>query len=463
MVSYKTPGVYVEEIPKLPPSIAAVETAIPVFIGYTEKAMRREEDDLRDTSHRITSLFDYVRFYGEAKKETGIRVTITQSNPRQPAVLNGKIENASYYKMYYALQAFYANGGGPAYIISIGDYSAAPVVDLASLLRGLGELEKVDEVTLIVFPDAQGVSSASDYYTLYGEAMDQCEKLGDRFTVMDVWLDPSDPEADHIQTLRNSTPSEINTLKYGAAYYPNLDMGFDYQYNEADVMVVQNGGNTTLPELKSTRNDLYNLALNAINQIPMTMPPSPAVVGQYATVDNTRGVWKAPANVNIDFAIKPVVKITDEEQENINVDVVAGKSVNAIRAFTGRGPAIIWGARTLAGNDNEWRYVSVRRFFNFVEESVKKATAQFVFEPNDKNTWTRVRSMIENFLVLQWRAGALMGVTPEEAFYVRVGLNVTMDEFDIFEGRMIIEIGMAVVRPAEFIILRFSHKMLQES
>jgi phage tail sheath protein FI len=98
-----------------------------------------------------------------------------------------------------------------------------------------------------------------------------------------------------------------------------------------------------------------------------------------------------------------------------------------------------------------------------VEESVKKATIQFVFEPNDLNTWTVVKSMIENFLVKQWKAGALMGTTPEEAFYVKVGLNETMTELDIWEGRMIVEIGMAAVRPAEFIILKFSHKMLQES
>ncbi len=165
--------------------------------------------------------------------------------------------------------------------------------------------------------------------------------------------------------------------------------------------------------------------------------------------------------MNIDFVIKPALKITDSEQEDLNVDVVAGKSVNIIRSFTGRGPAIIWGARTLAGNSNEWRYIPVRRFFNMVEESVAKASAQFVFEPNDLNTWTRVKSMIQNFLVQQWRAGALMGTTPEQAFYVSVGFDETMSALDILEGRMIVEIGMAVVRPAEFIILRFSHKMIE--
>ncbi len=188
-----------------------------------------------------------------------------------------------------------------------------------------------------------------------------------------------------------------------------------------------------------------------------TLPPSGTVAGIYASVDHSRGVWKAPANVSINSIVGPAVKIDSKDQEDLNVHTT-GKSVNAIRAFTGKG-TLLWGARTLAGNDNEWRYVPVRRFFIMVEESTRKASEPFVFEPNDANTWVKVRAMIENFLILQWRAGALQGAKPDEAFYVRVGLNQTMTAQDILEGNMIIEIGMAVVRPAEFIILRFSHKM----
>jgi uncharacterized protein len=206
---------------------------------------------------------------------------------------------------------------------------------------------------------------------------------------------------------------------------------------------------------------VYKGIINAIGKQGVVLPPSGAVVGIYAMVDRERGVWKAPANVSITAVKGPVVNVTHEDQESLNVDTEAGKSVNAIRAFTGKG-TLIWGARTLAGNDNEWRYVPVRRFFNMVEESVKKATAQFVFEPNDANTWVKVRAMIENFLTLQWRAGALAGAKQEHAFYVRVGLGQTMTAEDILNGYMHVEIGMAVVRPAEFIILKFSHKM-QES
>ena len=197
-----------------------------------------------------------------------------------------------------------------------------------------------------------------------------------------------------------------------------------------------------------------------IEQTMAVLPTGGAVAGVYASVDRTRGVWKAPANVSLNGVSAPAVKINDEAQGDLNVHTT-GKSVNAIRAFTGKGN-LIWGARTLDGNSNEWRYIPVRRFFNMAEESIKKATVPFTFEPNDANTWVRVRAMIENFLTLQWRAGALAGEKTAQAFYVKVGLGETMTAQDILEGRMIVEIGMAVVRPAEFIILKFAHKM-QES
>ena len=206
---------------------------------------------------------------------------------------------------------------------------------------------------------------------------------------------------------------------------------------------------------------LYATIVSAAENTSIVLPPSGAGVGVYAAIDSARGVWKAPANFGLSNVIGPTVFMNDKDQEEINVDTNAGKSINAIRSFTGKG-TLIWGARTLAGNDNEWRYVPVRRFFIMAEQSIKNATAQFVFEPNDANTWVRVRAMIENFLALQWEAGALAGRVREEAFFVSVGLGKTMTSEDVLGGYMIVEIGMAVVRPAEFIVLRFSHKM-QES
>ena len=205
---------------------------------------------------------------------------------------------------------------------------------------------------------------------------------------------------------------------------------------------------------------IFTAAKEEIERTMALLPPSGSVAGVYAAVDRSRGVWKAPANVSLSGISASAVKINDESQAGLNVHTT-GKSINAIRTFTGKG-ILIWGARTLDGNSNEWRYIPVRRFFNMAEESIKKATVPFTFEPNDANTWIRVRAMIENFLTLQWRAGALAGEKTTHAFYVKVGLGETMTALDILEGRMIVEIGMAVVRPAEFIVLKFAHKM-QES
>lgn len=211
-------------------------------------------------------------------------------------------------------------------------------------------------------------------------------------------------------------------------------------------------------EVLRATHPLLQRAFEALGREAAILPPSGAVAGIYAYMDNSRGVWKAPANTSLSSVVEPVVKLDARDQENLNVDVDAGKSINAIRAFAGKG-TLVWGARTLAGNDNEWRYISVRRFYNMAEESIKKSTYWAIFEPNDANTWVRVRSMIENYLTQQWRDGALAGAKPDEAFFVKVGLGVTMTPQDVLEGRMFVEIGMAVVRPAEFIILKFSHKM----
>jgi len=478
MADYKTPGVYIEEIPKLPPSIASVETAIPAFIGYTQAARLKEDGDLLNVPRRIETLLQYQQYFGGANPEAGIEVTIDATQPGTIDV-QGKINPAarSNYLMYYSLQLFFANGGGPCYIVSVGDYvSKGGQVLRTDLETGLAQVAKIMEVTLLVFPDAMNLPSAADYYTIHEEAITQCVNLKNRFTVMDVYrsaANANDWGAD-VQALRDTVAGTTDFLKYAAVYFPRIQTQVPFSYTDPstgrdnDTLVKITGKGTgdigaTLADVKMTNNAYYYMAKNAIINIPNLLPATSAVLGVYAQVDNARGVWKAPANVNIAFAISPEVLITHDEQQTLNVDVTAGKSINVIRSFPGRGPAIIWGARTLAGNDNEWRYVSVRRFFIMVEESTKNATEQFVFEPNDINTWIRVKSMIENYLTQQWKAGALMGTTTREAFYVLVGLGQTMTELDIWEGRMIVEIGLAVVRPAEFIILRFMHKMLQQS
>lgn len=480
MSNFTTPGVYIQEISTLPASIAAVETAIPAFIGHTQKA---DGGSLRVPT-RITSMLEYEAIFGGPNLE-GVSVSIQDiysGLDGQPATLQTRKITASLtgapspFKMYHSLRHYFDNGGGPCYIVSVNTYSSNPSNEGSavpgSLRHGLAMLEKVDEPTLIVFPDYM---TMAEFQPVYTDALAQCNKLQDRFVIMDVKENTPNPFQDAVNFRDNGIGS--GNLKYGAAYYPNLKTSYSYGFSPAAINLTQTHeyrglgtsnpliSNTlngvTLASLETTDPSLYRAIFAEINKLKVELPPSPAVAGVYARVDSQRGVWKAPANEDIRGIVGPGVKITNEQQASLNVDASSGKSINAIRTFTGKG-TLIWGARTLAGNDNEWRYVPVRRLFIFIEESVKKATEFVVFEPNDANTWLRVKTMIENFLSKLWRDGALAGAKPEDAFFVKVGLGVTMTAQDILEGRMNVEIGLAAVRPAEFIILKFSHK-LQEA
>ncbi|MBC7913220.1 MAG: phage tail sheath family protein [Pyrinomonadaceae bacterium] len=190
------------------------------------------------------------------------------------------------------------------------------------------------------------------------------------------------------------------------------------------------------------------------------VPPSGAMAGIYSMVDSTRGVWKAPANVSVAMVSEPSVNVSHVEQEKLNVDVIAGKSINVIRAFPGIG-TLVWGGSTLDGNSLDWRYINVRRTLIMIEQSLKLATRAYVFEPNDANTWVTVKSMIINFLTNLWKQGALAGAAPEQAFDVQIGLGATMTPTDVLEGKMLISVKVAVVRPAEFIVITFEQQLQQ--
>jgi phage tail sheath protein FI len=467
--SIKTPGVYIEEVSKFPPSVAQVETAIPAFFGFTQKAMERRPDDLQNKAKRIRSMAEYIQYYGGAPDQATILSVGGDNLPN-----GARVETPSSYRMFYSLQMYFANGGGPCYIVSLGDYEDSILI--GNFTTGLDIAKKIDEITLYVFPDAHGLNNINTYHSLYSSAIAACAALQDRFCIVDVRmteLDPADIMAP-VNAFRSGNLGDAGAHKYSAAYYPWVTTVLNYTSSDEQITIdhtMSDGSDgpldgVTLAAAKVganaalITNEFENKVKGVLLDVYVDLPPSSLIAGVYAGTDRTRGVWKAPANVGLSSIVGPTAIISHEDQMDMNIHS-SGRSVNAIRSFTGKG-TLVWGARTLAGNDNEWRYVSVRRFFKMVEESVKKASEQFVFEPNDANTWVKVRAMIENFLTLQWRAGALAGAKPEHAFYVKVGLGSTMTALDILEGRMIVEIGMAAVRPAEFIILRFSHKM-QES
>lgn len=483
MPTYRTPDVYVEEIPTFPPSVAEVGSAIPAFVGYTEKAMRTVVGELKLKPTKISSLKEFENLFGFPDADD-IEVDVTTDANGIPVGATAKSIDAtepdkekSSYCLYYAVKMYFDNGGAQCYIISAAQYEDTNTVDKTALLAGLDVVAMEDEPTLLVVPEATQLDLAG-YSEVVGRMLKQCKELRDRFAILDVWkgnwpketkikikVGTEEKEKDIIQANRDSWSGE---LKFGAAYYPFLRTTLTrYTRSDEKNVKVKVGSATDRvplselndPDKKTSYNTTaYNLAKAALKDQFVCVPPSGAIAGVYAATDAARGVWKAPANVALADVLEPVVKLTNARQEDLNVDSTAGKSVNALRAFAGKG-TMVWGARTLAGNDNEWRYIPVRRFFNMVEESIKKTTYWAMFEPNEANTWVKVRGMIENYLTDKWRDGALAGATPKDAFFVKCGLGSTMSAQDILEGKMNVEVGMAVVRPAEFIVLKFSHKL----
>jgi phage tail sheath protein FI len=460
MPTYKTPDVYVEEISTFPPSVAEVGTAIPAFVGYTEKAAAPgSAASLTLKPTKIYSLAEFEGNFGFPKADT-IKIRITGDAAAGYKVAEVKVNDADpatalpSYPLYYAVKMYFDNGGGQCYIVSVGSHTEA--IEDADLVAGLAAVALEDEPTLLVVPGAVKLANIAHYQSVITAMLNQCDTLKDRFAVIDLHAGKDDPA-----TAAGNRNNLIGNLKYGAAYYPFLKTTMNHHIDagETNVKVTENAAaEADLSTFKTSKTVAYNFVKAALKDYFVVMPPSGAVAGVYAAVDGARGVWKAPANVSLADVMEPVVKVDNLKQENLNVDPTTGKSINVLRAFAGKG-TLVWGARTLAGNDNEWRYISVRRFFNMVEESVKKSTYWAVFEPNDANTWVKVRGMIENYLTDKWREGALAGATPKDAFFVKCGLGSTMTPQDVLEGRMNVEIGMAVVRPAEFIILKFSHKL----
>lgn len=428
-----TPGVKLVEKSILPPSVVQVSTAIPVFLGYAAGGVTGEP-------FRITSLKEYEDHFkdpstGEVgKKYTfGFTGSVGSISVTAPAITHF---------LYEAIQLYFMNGGGPCYIIKVGDLSTTVSADHFNdpVESWVKSIEKLDEPTLISFPELALETDIDKYAGVVNAALNLCKSLKDKFVIVDPPFNVDLTDLSQASIYRGKI---AGAPSYGATYYPSLK-------TVAKVNVDETNFGT-----KGTAEYLEKMNLvSAINRVEL--PASSLMAGVYAKVDRERGVWKAPANVALQGVIEPTVPVSDADQHELNVDATSGKSINAIRQFVGKG-TVVWGARTLDGNNNEWRYVNVRRLFITVEESVSKAVAQFVFENNDAKTWAKVSSMIKSYLNGLWKDGALTGASAEEAYFVEVGLGTTMSQQDILEGKMIVRIGLAAVRPAEFIILEFSH------
>jgi hypothetical protein len=415
--------------------------------------------------------------------------------------------NTIYY-LYNSIQLFFQNGGGEAYIVSIGTYGPAsgtpiapgqqivnPNVLLNDLKAGLALLLNEQEPTMYICPEAT-LLSIGDNATLMQVMLLQSLEMQTAVCVFDIigGLNP-DPimYTNDITTFRNNTGEQ--GLNYGTAYYPfvgttimqaqDIDytnlFGGNVQQLEPLLNPPSNPNPTAATILNNIQNPVgapltvtqYNNSLINASKTYATiikhvlsdanvLPPSGGMAGVMTTVDNEYGVWQAPANTSIVGAISLPINLSESQQANLNVDAVSGKSVNAIRFFNGIG-ILVWGARTLDGNSQDWRYLSVRRTMIMLEQSCKLAAHSYVFQPNSKNTWEAVKAMISSFLTTIWKEGGLQGASASDAFSVECGLGTTMTSDDLLNGFMNVTVKVAIVHPAEFIVLTFQQEMAVSS
>jgi phage tail sheath protein FI len=454
MPQYLSPGVYVEEVPSGIKPIAGVGTSTAGLIGAMQNsitvpsgvAVTNEQIGTGDGKTKEFELANYpvitklgtfqVRVGGKSVSATlanddqakKSKVALAVS-PGQGAAVAGDYltttfkpgaanvpklcTNFAEFKGYFgdfstnqqqsylahAVYGFFNNGGTRCWVVRVTESNDNDETN-GRLIAALDLFKPIDEIALVAIPGATGDA-------VQNAILDHCENehLQDRFAILDG-RDVTDLTKAKIQ-------GGTRDSSYGAIYFPWIEV-FD----------------------PATNSDVF-------------VPPSGHIAGVYARVDATRGVHKAPANEVIRGALGVKTLVSREGQAGLNPE-----DINAIRQFNGN--TTIWGAHTLAGKENaEWRYINVRRLFLFLRESIDEGTQWVVFEPNDSSLWAKITRNITAFLTNVWRAGALFGSTPQEAFYVKCDAETNPPEVRDL-GQVVTEIGVAVVKPAEFVIFRIS-------
>ncbi|RLC74394.1 MAG: phage tail sheath family protein [Chloroflexi bacterium] len=277
---------------------------------------------------------------------------------------------------------------------------------------GVEGLEAIDDITIVSVPDLMSGVNGNGLdldmvKAVQSMIITHCERLGDRVAILDA-----PPNMSPQEVLKWRMDVAAYDSSYAALYYPWIQVN------------------------------------DPVQKRPVYIPPSGHLAGLWARTDNTRGIHKAPANENVRGATGLAYNVTKGEQDTLNPN-----GINCIRAFPGMGIQV-WGARTLANNPS-WRYLNVRRLFNYVEKSIERGTMWVVFEPNNPRLWARVRRDVTAFLTTIWRSGALFGASPAEAFYVKCDEELNPPESRDL-GRLVIEVGLSPVKPAEFVIFRIS-------
>ncbi|HEX6364140.1 MAG TPA: phage tail sheath subtilisin-like domain-containing protein [Albitalea sp.] len=410
-MAYLSPGVYVEEVPSSIKAIAGVSTSTPGFIGVIPDKIHLVAKD--PATPGATKLVDFpgagqtalpaksARLITNWTQFTRLFGDLVGDETAAATADTGAAVDAGHRRLAHAVYGFFNNGGSRCFVVRITD-----TADLGDALKAFAA---IDEIALVAMPGATD-AAARDAIVAH------CESVGDRFAILDGPASASDlTTLTKIPADGGIAPKNTN---FAAWYFPWIkvfDPGAKLQ-----------GGDGTVE-----------------------VPPSGHLAGIYARVDTERGVHKAPANEAIRGALDVSQPLSKADQDGLNP-----KGVNCIRVLNSN--IFVWGARTVGGDANaDLKYVNVRRTLLFLRESIDEGTQWVVFEPNTPALWQKITRNITAFLTVVWRAGALFGTTAQEAFYVKCDAETNPPELREL-GQVVTEIGVAIVRPAEFVIFRIS-------
>lgn len=395
MSTYLTPGVYVEEVPSGARPIQAVGTSTAGFVGVAP--------DASAWPHEPRAVNNWSQFLRE----------FVGDSPEQ--------RNSTH--LAQAVRGFFLNGGSRCYVVNCGKEA-----QLTGDRKGLGALEAIDEVAIVAAP---GFTSAAAYDAL----LSHCERMEDRVAILDG---PENFDSVNALTkVATAKATAANKAKKDHEEHSSGDSKAAYRPRNSD----QGYGAVYFP---------WIIARDPMDaQRLLSTPLAGHMAGIYARTDVSRGVHKAPANETIRGALNVSYRLTRQEQGELNP-----QGINCIRFFPRQGIRV-WGARTLAPASSEWRYINVRRLFNMIKESIAESTSWAVFEPNNRFLWNAIIRDVSAFLTLLWRQGALLGATAEDAFFVQCDEETTTQEM-IDAGRVVTRIGIAPVKPAEFVIFQIA-------
>ena len=391
MPTYLSPGVYVEEVEAGSRPIEGVGTAVAAFVGLASRGPT-------NAPTLVTNWSQFTAAFGDFTEGTYLA---------------------------HAVYGFFLNGGNRCYVVNVGSGS---IMGGGRTRSGITVLEEIDEIAIVAAP---GYTDAASYDAV----ISHCEKMKDRVGILDA---PQQVESiDALTQVATAGPTTTGRGRRSeeSAETPPASTGLRARQSDGGYAAYY------FPWI------VVRDPLAPEQQV--TVPPSGHIAGIWARTDMARGVHKAPANEAVRGALDLSYRLTREEQGVLNQ-----QGVNGIRLFSREGIRV-WGARTLAASGSEWRYLNVRRLFNMIEEAIADNTRWIVFEPNDRTLWKSIRRDIGAFLTRLWRDGALMGRTPEEAFFVKCDEETNPPEV-IDAGQVVAVIGIAPVKPAEFIIFRIS-------